>query len=101
MNNATGSLDLYVNGNMVASTITTIRPFATLDSAENPGLGIGNTESSNYSEWFSGLIDEVRISNVALTPGQMLDAPEPSSCAAMALCSSLFLTRRKRIVAAW
>jgi hypothetical protein len=96
LNNATGSLDLYVNGSMVASTVTTIRPFATLDPAENPGLGIGNTESSNYSEWFSGLIDEVRISNVPLTPSQMLDAPEPSCCAAMALGSALLLRRRRR-----
>src|SRR5207302_1739037 len=34
-----------------------------------------NVQSKNYAEYFNGLIDEVRISNQALTPGQFLAAP--------------------------
>jgi hypothetical protein len=80
LDDSTGNMDLYINDNLVASTTTSIRPYGTLESNENPGLGIGNVESSTYSEYFDGLIDEVRISNAALAPSQLLDAvPEPAS----------------------
>ena len=75
LNNATGVMDLYINGTLVASTTTTVRPFATLDPAETPGLGIGNVESSNYNEYFNGLIDEVRISDQALAQVSFWTSP--------------------------
>jgi Concanavalin A-like lectin/glucanases superfamily len=77
LDDSTGRMALYENGKLVASTITTIRPLALLDPTRNPGLGIGNVESSTYSEYFNGLIDEVRISDVALSPDQFLDFPSP------------------------
>jgi len=43
-------------------------------------LGIGDVQSENYAEYFNGLIDEVHISDVALTPGGFL-TPEPSGLA--------------------
>lgn len=74
LDDATGILRLYINGVQVASTVTAVRPLATLDPSQNPGLGIGNTQSANYNNYFSGLINEVRICDVALTPDQFLDS---------------------------
>jgi Concanavalin A-like lectin/glucanases superfamily len=70
----TGDIRLYIDCALVASNNTSIRPFGSL-TGPNPGLGIGNLQSVNYSEYFKGLIDEVRISDTALTPDQFLDAP--------------------------
>lgn len=80
LDDATGSLRLYVNGTLAAIAITPIRPFATLQGDLSPGLGIGGLQSGNPSlnlENFNGLIDEVRIADTALPPGQLL-VPEPS-----------------------
>lgn len=80
LDNGTGAMDLYENGTLVASTTTSIRPFATLDASKDPGLGIGNVEAAD-NDYFDGYIDEVRISDEALLPSQFLDAsvPEPAS----------------------
>jgi hypothetical protein len=74
LDDATGQMKLYVNGQLAASTTTTSRPVGPLTGAK-PGLGIGNTQSASTSQYFNGLIDEVRISNVALLPSQFLDSP--------------------------
>jgi hypothetical protein len=74
LDDATGAMKLYINGNLVGLRETTVRPFALLDPLANPGLGIGNLNSSG-SEYFEGFIDEVRISDVALTPDQFLNFP--------------------------
>ena len=67
MDNTTGLLSVWVNGVMADSTITTVRPFATLAPGSNPGLGIGNVESANYNQYFDGLIDgDSRMSDQAL-----------------------------------
>jgi hypothetical protein len=67
LENATGDMKLYVNGSLAAQSTTTIRPFADLDPAYSPGLGIGNRQSgSDVSEPFNGLIDEVEVFNRAL-----------------------------------
>jgi len=46
-----------------------------LDANSKPGLGIGDVQSSTFGEYLNGLVDEVRISDVALSPGQFLNAP--------------------------
>jgi len=77
LDNATGAQSLYIDGVLVAQTNTTERPFGPLIGA-NPGLGIGNVESSSVNpqdvQYFNGLIDEVRISDTALTTNQFLNA---------------------------
>ena len=45
-----------------------------LDPRAKPGIGIGNVQSSTYNEVLNGLICEVRISNRALAPAEMLKA---------------------------
>ena len=75
LDDATGNMRLYINGSLAKSLVTSIRPFASLDATANPGLGIGNLQSATYSEYFNGLIDEVRLSDQALSPSQLLSAP--------------------------
>ena len=78
LDDATGAMKLYVNGAQVASTVTTVRPFALLDPGASPGLGIGSDPTGEYGEFLNGWLDEVRLSDVALNPSQFL-IPEPSA----------------------
>jgi hypothetical protein len=102
LDDATGVMDLYINGVLAKSTVTLIRPLGPLDPAYSPGLGIGNLQSSNldpfYSQHFDGMIDEVRISDVALTPDQFLNVPEPSTFLLLGIgaISLLAFGRRRR-----
>lgn len=72
LDDATGTMKLYVNGVIVASTTTTVRPLGALHSGYSPGLSLGNDFTGQYGQCFHGLIDEVRISDVALEPHQFL-----------------------------
>jgi hypothetical protein len=99
LDDATGKMSLYVNGTLIEQLTTSIRPFATLDPTQNPGLGIGNLQSAAHQD-FNGLIDEVRISNVALSPDQFLTpVPEPATVgliAAAGLAAGGLLRRKFR-----
>jgi hypothetical protein len=85
LDGSTGAMRLYVNGTLVSSTTTAIRPYDVL-TGPNPGLGIGALQDGRF-EYFHGSIDEARISNVALTPSQLLDAPQRPPGAAMTVGS--------------
>jgi hypothetical protein len=100
LDDATGAMRLYVNGQQVAATTTSVRPLGPLDPSQNPGIGIGNLQSlATYGpQAFNGLIDEVRISDTALAPSQFLNAvPEPSTffLAGLGLIGLRFAARRK------
>jgi hypothetical protein len=100
LDDATGQQRLFVNGAQVASRTTTIRPFGALNPSYAPGIGIGNLQSgNNVPELFRGLIDEVRISDQALSPSEFLNAvPEPSGIALMGVAIlGLFLTFRSNV----
>lgn len=63
---------LYVNGSIVAETITVIRPFRELDPNYNPGVGIGNTQgNSSYNHPFHGIIDELSVYDRALSENEI------------------------------
>jgi len=70
LENATGTMTLYVNGAVVNQTTTTIRPFGDLDPTQNPGIGIGNLQDAS-GQGFDGLIDEVEIFNRALSQSEI------------------------------
>jgi hypothetical protein len=73
LDDATGAMTLYENGAVVAQETTTIRPFATLDPTQEPGVGIGNSNAlDNYDVPFNGLIDELTVYNRALTANEVL-----------------------------
>jgi hypothetical protein len=85
----TGDMRLYVNGQLVRSTTTSVRPFGGLDPSYSPGLGIGSDQTGQYGQHLNGWLDEVRLSDTALDPSQFL-VPEPSAlalfgCGAIAL----------------
>ena len=75
LDDATGTQSLYVNGTLVATQHTDLRPFGPLEANAKPGVGIGNTQSEGWHQGWHGKIDEVRISDVALAPGDMLPQP--------------------------
>jgi hypothetical protein len=74
LNASSGAMNLYFNNALVATTTTTVTPFGPLLSNEEPGVSIGSTPASVSPEYYAGLIDEVRISNTALSPVQFLDS---------------------------
>ncbi len=75
LDDATGEQKIFVNGQEVASQITDLRPLGPLDPNYDAGIGIGNLQSSSYDMYFEGVIDEVRITNVALAPSEFLPPP--------------------------
>jgi arabinan endo-1,5-alpha-L-arabinosidase len=96
LDDATGAMKIYVNGQLKQSITTTLRPFEILFGS-NPGIGIGALQSSSQfvgPEYFHGLLDEVRISDAALPPSQLL-APEPSALAFSLIAIPLLLGRRR------
>lgn len=106
LDDVTGEMKLFVNGVQVASRVTAARPFGAL-TGPDPGIGIGNVQSNNSKQGFGGIIDEVRISNVALTPSQFLSSdlfdittPEPGAFGVRGLIdlkSPVIVERRSHI----
>ena len=69
LDDTTGTMRLFLDGSLVASASTTIRPFGPL-TGSNPGIGIGSSQLStggNYF-YFDGIIDDLRLSDTAVVP---------------------------------
>lgn len=92
-----GTLTLYVDGVSVGSTTGFDGLLSSIASSWTIGRGQFN---GNPGDTVNGFIDEVRISDVALSPGDFLNAspiPEPSAIAALAGALGLvFATGRRR-----
>src|ERR1039458_3539255 len=71
LDGSSGQMTLYVDGQVVATNVTTVRPFADLDSSQNPGVGIGTYQSSAYRAHFHGIIDELRLYSRALSQSEI------------------------------
>ena len=73
-----GVLRLYVNGRLKDSQETRVRPRAELHPLYQPGLGIGGFFAGPAPASFcvDGIVDEVRISDTALGPDELLCARE-------------------------
>jgi hypothetical protein len=70
LDDGSGLMTLYTNGQAAAELSTSVRPLTYLDPASNPGLGIGNNQgipASSYRMGFNGLIDEISLYNRALS----------------------------------
>jgi len=74
LDDKTGFMGLYIDGEVVDSMTTSVRACARLHPLYQPGLGIGGFFAGHPPGSFclDGIIDEVRISNVALKPQQFL-----------------------------
>lgn len=73
LDDATGAMRIYVNGELAAETVTAIRPFHDLSPSQNPGIGIGNHGGDLflYNYPFHGLIDELSVYNRALSAAEV------------------------------
>ncbi len=95
----TGELRLYLDGVLTSSSMTDVRPFEKLDATREPALWIGSIHSNTIFS-FDGLIDEVRISDTALSPNNFLyqAVPEPNAALLMMCGVTLFaaVTRTTR-----
>lgn len=90
LNDATGVMRLYINGDLVDTLNTDRRPFAMLDPNLNPGVGIGSRQDGG-DDFFHGLIGNVRIHTSAIA------VPEPGFGFPLALAAlSLGTLRRYR-----
>jgi sugar lactone lactonase YvrE len=74
LDDASGAMRLYINGELMSQTTTSVRPFRDLDPASNPSIGIGNhggypTSPHNFP--FDGQIDELSVYNRALTSDEV------------------------------
>ena len=81
LDDATGLMRLYIDGEKVAEITTDVRPLGPL-TGDNPGIGIGNLQCDWLDQYFDGTISVIRISDEALSPYQFLGAtpiPEPLS----------------------
>ncbi len=75
LDDATGQMNLYINGGLISQTVTTVRPFGALDPASNPGIGIGNHggyPNTPHNFPFNGLIDDLKLYDEALSVEQVL-----------------------------
>jgi hypothetical protein len=67
LDDGTGTAGIYVDGQLVASATTFERPTVAL-TGPLPGVGIGNVQSPNSTQYFWGTIYEVRLSSIARAP---------------------------------
>jgi hypothetical protein len=91
LDDATDMMKVFINGIEVASATTAARPILALLPAFSPGLGIGNTQRALDNQFFDGVIAEVRLSDVALTPDQFLGADPQTPTPAPAPSTLLLL----------
>jgi hypothetical protein len=71
LDGSTGNLGLYVNGSLITSTTTTLRPFAALDPTLEPSVGIGNVGETQNQFPFNGRIDEISLYSRALSRSEI------------------------------
>ncbi len=74
LDDATGLMSLYLDGEVVSAGITDVRPFGDLDTNYDPGIGIGNHGGApdyQYAYPLDGLIDELSVYNRALTNNEV------------------------------
>ena len=88
LDDATDTMKLFIDGTEVASGIALgIRPNVT-SLYGNARVSIGGlADGWNLGQYFNGVIDEVRISDTALSPSEFLrgSVPEPTTLAIWAL----------------
>jgi hypothetical protein len=82
---------IYVN-NALGSTVTDSGPNLPTSTGWTIN-GRANTQGFGGAQ-FSGLLDEVRLSDQALSPSQFENVPEPASAALLALGAAAILARR-------
>lgn len=88
-----GEYSIYLDGALI---INDTLPDSTDGPYIFPGSITGDRTIGGSSGTWHGYIDEIRISDTALTPGEFLNIPEPSTLTLLGAGSLLWLGRRKR-----
>lgn len=72
MDDRTGELALWENGEKVACAHTSARPFVGLDPRFSPGIGIGNVQNDHgpHNQPFNGLLADLRLFDSVVTPDE-------------------------------
>jgi subtilisin-like proprotein convertase family protein len=65
-----GLMNLYVNGTIVAQAVSPYVPIGAL-TGPNPGIGIGNNQSTGYNTPWVGSLDEVSLYGRALSASEI------------------------------
>jgi hypothetical protein len=75
-NNETGELQLWVNHDRVAYSRTSRRPFANLDPAWAPGIGIGNVQNDAgpHNQPLNGIVADLRLYDQVYEPDAVDDS---------------------------
>ncbi len=72
LDDTTGIMRIYTNGVLAAQTSTTIRPFGSLISSEQPTIGIGNAGTACWFNIpFNGALDEISLYSRALSGSEI------------------------------
>ena len=73
-----GELRLYVNGKLMDTLLTSIFPIGFLEAKSAPGVGVGNIQwdKGPHNQPYHGVLADVRLYNVALTPKDVQFHPE-------------------------
>ena len=80
----TGWMQLFVNGELVASTNTTLVPLDHLDPGWHPGIGIGNTQGTQYQDPFNGMVSDIALYSRALSASEIRSIYDDASATANA-----------------
>ncbi len=73
LDDSTGDMRLYFNGQQVAQRLTEVRPFADLVVDREPGVGVGNHFGIHeYNFPFHGVIEQLTIVDSTRTPEEIL-----------------------------
>ena len=87
----TGFIKLWLDGDLVATSRTTRKPFAILETQHTPGVGIGHVQNEfgPHNQPFNGMIADLRFYHQALSPEEIgfnqnrFDPPQKSSAKLM------------------
>lgn len=72
-NATTGELKMWLNGELVGYSRTSLREFVELDKGWTPGVGVGNVQNDQgpHNQPYNGLLADLRLYSQALTPDQV------------------------------
>ena len=90
--------DLTAGGNLLSTTVSSTAASllgGLYDSNANFAIGASYNNGA-ASRHFDGTIDEVRLSNTALSPGELLAIPEPSAISLLGMGGLAVAFRRRR-----
>ena len=91
LDGASGTMSIYLNGQLAAQTQTSVRPFGPLDPTQDPSVCIGNVSGKFIAFPFDGWADEVSLYSRALTQAEILNIYNAGSLGKCALAPFILI----------